>query len=110
MIAVVVVGEVQHSEGVVWRKNAVYSQYEYQMHVKSLDFIVILLRAVEKTLAPVGTRTPVPRLSTLLSIPHCTDGATVAVLRIYTIKGNVFVNAMKACCGMNYSSTRSYPI
>jgi hypothetical protein len=28
---------------------------------------------VEKSLAPAGTRTPVPNLSTLLSISHCAD-------------------------------------
>jgi hypothetical protein len=67
-IAVLVVGEVQHSEGVVWRQNAIYSQYHYQMHVKSLELIGTLVNAVEKSLAAAITPTPVPRLSTLLHI------------------------------------------
>jgi hypothetical protein len=61
------VGYVLHIEGVGWRHGAIYSQYQNHMHV------VTLVSAVEKSLNAAGTRTPVPRLCTLLSISHCTD-------------------------------------
>jgi hypothetical protein len=73
LIAVRVVGYLLHCEGVLWRHSAIYSQYQYQRHVKSLDLIVTLVSVVEKSLAPAGTGMVVPRLSTLLSISHCTD-------------------------------------
>ena len=66
------VGYVLHSEGEVWRHGAIYSQYQNQMHVKPLNLIVTV-SAVEKSLDAAGTRTPVPTLSTLLPISHCTD-------------------------------------
>ena len=65
MIAVLMVGYLLHSEGVVWRHSAICSQYQYQINVKPLYLIVILVSVVEKSLAPAGTRTPVPRPSTL---------------------------------------------
>jgi hypothetical protein len=73
LLAVLVVGYLLHSEGVVWRHSAIYWYYQYQRHVNSVDLIVTLVSVVEKSLAPAGTRTPVPRLSTQSSISHCAD-------------------------------------
>jgi len=74
------------------------------MHVKHLDLIATLVSAVEKSVGAAGTQTPVPNLSTLFSISHYTDWATVAFVRTNRIKGIVFVHALKAYCGMKYSS------
>jgi hypothetical protein len=67
MIAVLMSGYLLHSEGVMWRHSAMYSQYQCQINLKPLD-VIVTVRAVEKSFAPAGTRTPVPRLSTILSI------------------------------------------
>jgi hypothetical protein len=54
MIAVLMVGYLLYSEGVVWRHSAIYSYYQYQRHVNSFDFIVTLVSVVEKSLAPAN--------------------------------------------------------
>jgi hypothetical protein len=51
VVAVLVFGYLLHSEGVVWRLNAMYSQYQYQRHVNFLVLIVTLVSVVEKSLA-----------------------------------------------------------
>jgi hypothetical protein len=42
MTVVLVVGYLLHTEGVVWRYSAVYPQYQYQRHVKSLDIVTLV--------------------------------------------------------------------
>ena len=48
MIAVLVVGYLLHSEGAVWRHSAIYSYYQYQMHIDLISTVIYVTNRVAK--------------------------------------------------------------